>query len=67
MSALGGKADIVVLEANPFEVDPLQIEEINVLLTMVDGRVVHQVESGDDDALHPKEPHVSTEDFSLLQ
>ena len=34
---VGKLADIVVLESNPLKVDPMQIEEIDVLMTMMDG------------------------------
>lgn len=34
---VGKLADIVVLESNPFEVEVSQIEEIDVLMTMMDG------------------------------
>jgi hypothetical protein len=39
---VGKYADLVVLEKNPFEVDPLQIEEIHVLMTMMDGKFTYQ-------------------------
>ncbi len=35
----GKYADFVVLDKNPFEVDPLEIEEIDVVMTMMDGKV----------------------------
>jgi len=38
---VGKLADIVVLESNLFEVPPLQISETRVLLTFVDGKLVH--------------------------
>ena len=38
---VGKLADLVVLHADPFEVDPTGIAEIGVVATVVDGDVVH--------------------------
>ena len=38
---VGKYADIVVLQQNPFDVDPLQIEEIDVTMTMMDGKFTY--------------------------
>lgn len=38
---VGKYADIVVLDQSPFEVDPLQIEEIKVAVTMMDGKFTY--------------------------
>ncbi len=35
----GKRADFVVLEADPFEVDPMALEDIGVWGTVLDGRV----------------------------
>jgi predicted amidohydrolase YtcJ len=43
----GKAADVVVLDRNPFEVDPSEIGETRVVLTLVDGRAVW----GDPDSL----------------
>ena len=43
----GKLADLVVLDRNPFEVDPMSIGETRVLLTLVDGRPVHMSEEID--------------------
>lgn len=42
---VGKLADIVVLDANPLEVDKSEIAKIKVLATMMDGKFTHQVES----------------------
>ena len=39
---VGKLADIVVLNENPFEVDPLQLEEITVHKTMMDGKFTYE-------------------------
>ena len=39
---VGKLADIVVLDGNPFEVEPLAIKDINVNITMMDGRFTHR-------------------------
>lgn len=39
---VGKLADIVVLDGNPFEVEPLEIDQIKVLKTMMDGRFTHE-------------------------
>jgi predicted amidohydrolase YtcJ len=41
---VGKKADLVVLDANPFEVDPYSIAGIRVLRTMLDGKTVYEAE-----------------------
>ncbi len=61
---VGKLADIVVLEDNPFEVDPLMIEEIDVLATMVDGKFVYRIDQPKPDTYDSDEPHVRTGDFS---
>ena len=38
---VGKYADIVVLESNPFEVNVMHIEEIDVLMTMMDGKMTY--------------------------
>lgn len=55
---VGKYADLVVLEKNPFDVDPLDIEEIDVLMTMMDGKFTYkagettsQIDLGSDEAL----------------
>ena len=59
----GKLADLVVLEANPFEVEPVMIEEIDVLLTMVDGKIVYQIKTAAPDTYDSDEPHVGTAEF----
>ncbi len=39
---VGKKADLVVLDRNIFEIDPYEIHKAGVLLTMMDGSVVHE-------------------------
>lgn len=43
-------ADLVVLDYNPFEVDPLQIGKIDVLMTMMDGKFTYQGNGEEPDA-----------------
>lgn len=38
----GFLADIAVLDRNPFEVEPLELKDILVVLTIVDGRVIFE-------------------------
>jgi hypothetical protein len=38
----GKLADIVILDKNIFEIDPVQIQNANVVLTIMDGRVVYE-------------------------
>ena len=38
----GKKADLIVLDRNIFEIPTKELLEVNVLATMVDGRVVHE-------------------------
>lgn len=44
---VGKLADIVVLENNPFDVDPSDIAEIGVAYTMMDGRFTHTPDDTD--------------------
>jgi len=37
---VGKYADLVVLDKNLFDIDPTEISEVNVLMTMVDGRII---------------------------
>lgn len=43
---VGAEADLIVLDANPFEVDPAQLHAIRPRMTMVAGRLTHQSEVG---------------------
>jgi predicted amidohydrolase YtcJ len=43
---VGKAADLVVLERNLFEVDPMAIRDVRVRLTLLDGRVVYHDDSG---------------------
>lgn len=38
----GFLADLAVLDQNPFEVDPLDLKDVRVILTIVDGKVVFE-------------------------
>jgi predicted amidohydrolase YtcJ len=40
--AVGKKADLIVLERDPFSEDAYEIHKIRVLMTMMDGNVVHE-------------------------
>lgn len=40
--APGKLADVVILDQNIFEIDSVQIENVNVVLTLMDGRVVYE-------------------------
>jgi predicted amidohydrolase YtcJ len=39
---VGKYADVAVLDGNPFEVEPAQIKDIDVLMTMMDGRFTYR-------------------------
>ena len=39
---IGKKADFVILSEDPLKVDPLEIKDIPVIATIVDGQVVYQ-------------------------
>jgi predicted amidohydrolase YtcJ len=39
---VGKKADLVLLERNPFEIPAHQIHDVGVRMTMMDGRIVHE-------------------------
>ncbi len=41
---VGKYADLVVLDESPLDVSPEEIAEIDVLMTMMDGRITHMVE-----------------------
>jgi predicted amidohydrolase YtcJ len=41
---VGKYADLVVLEKNPFDVDPMEISGIDVLMTMMDGRFTYRAD-----------------------
>lgn len=40
--ATGKLADIVILSSDIFKIDPIEIEKVRVLMTIVDGRVVYE-------------------------
>jgi len=42
--SVGKVADLVMLDRDIFEIDPGQIDTVKVVLTMVDGRIVHEAE-----------------------
>jgi len=39
---VGKKADLIVLERNLFDIPVHQVHDVNVVLTMMDGRIVHE-------------------------
>jgi len=39
---VGKKADFVILEADPTKVNPIEIKDISVLMTIIDGKVVYE-------------------------
>ena len=41
---VGKKADLVVLDRNLFEIDPHEIHQAQVVLTVMDGEVVYERE-----------------------
>jgi predicted amidohydrolase YtcJ len=43
---VGKSADLAVLDRNLFEVDPQDISETRVILTMLEGEVVYEAETG---------------------
>ncbi len=43
--APGKLADLVVLDRDPFAVEPVELKDLEVLLTVVGGRVVHEAEA----------------------
>lgn len=62
---VGKYADLVVLEKNPFDVDPLQIEEINVLMTMMDGKFTYQGRSHEgDDGVPDRDRYLTPAEFT---
>ena len=40
----GKLADLVILDRDPFSVAPAELKELRVLMTMIDGRVLYEVE-----------------------
>jgi len=42
MVKVGFTADLAVMDENPFEVDPFELKDIQVVLTIVDGKVVFE-------------------------
>ena len=42
----GKKADLIVLERNLFEVPAHEIHDVRVLMTLMDGRIVHEADPG---------------------
>ncbi len=42
----GKKADLIVLERNLFDVVAHEIHEVGVLMTLMDGRIVHEADPG---------------------
>jgi len=43
---VGKYADLVVLDKNPFDVDPMEISGIDVLMTLMDGTFTHRADGG---------------------
>lgn len=41
----GKHADLIILSENLFEIDPHKISSVDVLMTMIGGRIVHRVEA----------------------
>lgn len=41
---VGKAADLIVLEQNLFEVDPMQLQQVRVLLTQLEGKTVYQIQ-----------------------
>jgi predicted amidohydrolase YtcJ len=60
---VGKKADIILLDQNLFEIDPIDIPGTKVLATMFDGRIVHDVvyELGDSESVDLDALDVSVE------
>lgn len=44
--AVGKKADLIVLERNLFEIPAHEIHDVRVLMTLMDGRIVHEAGPG---------------------
>jgi predicted amidohydrolase YtcJ len=42
---IGKLADLVMLDKNIFDIDPVEIQNAHVLLTVMDGRIVHETKS----------------------
>jgi predicted amidohydrolase YtcJ len=62
---VGKYADLVVLEKNPFDVDPLEIEEIDVLMTMMGGKFTYQGDGGEDeDGTPDRDKYLSPAEFT---
>jgi len=43
---VGKKADLIVLDRNLFEIPAHEIHDVRVLMTLMDGRIVHEAEPG---------------------
>ena len=43
----GKRADLVLIDANPMSVEPSELSEISVVMTMLDGRPVYRRGAGD--------------------
>ena len=39
---VGKAGDLIVLDGNPYEVDPSRIRDIKVMMTIVDGTIVYE-------------------------
>lgn len=61
---VGKLADIVVLDKSPFEVEPTEIEGIEVVYTMMDGRFTHGPEDEDIEA-ESRDEFLGTGEYTL--
>ena len=61
---VGKYADLVVLDKNPFDVDPMQISNIEVLMTMMDGKFIFQ--AGPEGPKHDERNQVYPGDFERM-
>jgi len=58
---VGKYADLVVLDNNPFDVDPMKLSEINVLKTMMNGKFTN--EAGSEGPKHEEKNRTYPGDF----
>lgn len=69
---MGKRADLIVLDRDPFHLDPARLKDVQVDLTMMDGRIVHERAPAAAAALRPaiirrREWGAETADFRRMR